>query len=156
MWERNIGRLPLTLALTWDQESNPQPFSRTKTLQPTEQPGQGSLSTFGGVFYIAMHLPWDVGNNYCIFFFEWLDNHNLPSDPTDPSSTHLAPHLVITVLLTIGAMPYFTSRDCFVTTSLCLIPSPLSPNLRKPLPSGNYQFGFCTWVCSCFVCSFVL
>ena len=53
---------------------------------------------------------------------------NLLSDHPDKSNTHLTPHTVITILLTVFPMLYFTTCDCSVTTLFYfLIPSPFWP-----------------------------
>ena len=65
---------------------------------------------------------------------QWLIT--LQGVPSDISSTHLAPHIVITVLLTVFPMLYFTSCGYSVTTNLgFLTPSPFShsPPTTYPL-----------------------
>ena len=60
----------------------------------------------------------------------------------DISSTHLAPHLVITILLTILPVLHFPSCDCFVTISLYfLVSSPFSPS--PPTPFFPWQPSVC-------------
>ena len=68
----------------------------------------------------------------CISFrytAQWFDTHILSKVfPQIFPRSHVAPHRVIAILLTIFPMLYFTSCDYFITTNLYfLIPSHLSP-----------------------------
>ena len=72
---------------------------------------------------------------------------------------HLSPFKVITILLTISPMLYFTSLGLiyFITGTLCLFISFTYSAQLPPLPSGNCQLILCLYVCFCgLVCSFVL
>ena len=61
------------------------------------------------------------------------------------SGTHLAPCIVITILLTILPMLLYTC-DYFVTTNLSfLIPSPFLPSLPTSLPFDNHQSFLCIY-----------
>ena len=69
---------------------------------------------------------------------------NLESDHCDRSYTHLTPYMVITKLLTVFPVLFFTSHDCFVTMNLHFsTPSLFSPSSPTPLPPGNHQSVLC-------------
>ena len=52
---------------------------------------------------------------YCLQVYNLVVRQldNLPNDPTNNSSTHLAPYIVITILLTVFSMLHFTSLGLF-------------------------------------------
>ena len=98
---------------------------------------------------------------FCISFkFEehWLANHIFSKVfPSDISSTHLTPWIVITILLTIFPVLYFTSMWLFCIYQFVLInpftsftQSPKSPSFRQPPVHSS-----CIWVFLSFVCSFI-
>ena len=76
----------------------------------------------------------------------WLDNLHFTKYFPNISSTHLVPYIVITVLLSIFPMLYFTSPWLFVTANLFfLIPSPFLPSPLPAFTPGNHQCVL--WVC---------
>ena len=75
--------------------------------------------------------------------------YTLCSDHPNKSSTHLAPHIVITILLTIFPVLYFTSSWIFCNCSCVLLqlylPSPFLPVLPNPVSSADCQFVLCIY-----------
>ena len=86
----------------------------------------------------------------CTYNIEIRRLYNLKSDHPNKSSTHLTPCIVITVLLTIFPMPYFTSPWLFCNWQFVLLDlftfftHPLSP---PPIcqPSGTWVFLFSSY-----------
>ena len=84
--------------------------------------------------------------------------YTLQSDHPDISRTHLTPYIVITIILTIFPMLYFTSPWLFCNYQFVLLspctfsPSPLSPSLWQRSVCSPSLF---LQVCFYFVCSFV-
>ena len=69
--------------------------------------------------------------------------------------TPMIPYIVITLLLIIFPMLYFTFLWLFITADLCiLIPSPFSLALPTLLPFGNHQFVL-WWLSFFLLCSFI-
>ena len=80
-------------------------------------------------------------------------SYTFQSVPPNISSTHLAPHTVITISLTVFPVLYFTPHDYFVTTNLYFsVPSPFSPSPPTPPLGQPSAYSRCLWVCFCFVC----
>ena len=65
----------------------------------------------------------------------------------DISGTHLASHIVLTILLTVFPMLYFTSLGLFCNHQFVLLTPFIFFNWSlKPLPSGNHQLVLCVCV----------
>ena len=80
--------------------------------------------------------------------------YNLWSDHLDKSSSHLIPHISITILLTILPMLYSIFPCLLLQLAFCMSQFLFLPHSSLQLPShlttisSLYQ-----WVCFCFVCS---
>ena len=83
--------------------------------------------------------------------------YNLQSDPPDISSTHLAPCIVITTLLIIFSMLYFTPLYLFCNYQFVLLnPFAFSPSPTTFLSSSSHQSVLCIYesVSVLFACLF--
>ena len=65
--------------------------------------------------------------------------HNLQSDPPDKSNIHLVLYIVVTVLLTVFPVLYFTSPWLFCNCHSVLL-NPFFTKQPKPFPSCNHEF----------------
>ena len=78
------------------------------------------------------------------------DLHNLRSDPSNNSNTHLAPYIIITILLTLLPMLYFIFLWLFCNYQFVLLnPFSFSPPPSNTLPI--WQLSDCSIYASVFV-----